>query len=374
VGKPIEHKNDSEFIGDLSKFKYLAIHGYERWQVDRDGKLRDGMSSEWIKDYCRKDSDPEYMRLTMVQRYVLDGMRRLTGLHGKWCPNDAMWVARALCAAPVERKYVTYAVSVLVLCGLVTLSNERLGSLEGVEEKRSASYHSTERSGTGASGNHSSLIDSEAKSKAAPKAKPSVPKFQGKISVKPTSLPARPVPDEIKGSMSEYLANAWRYYELPGDTTELLWSQLIEDYGEDVVQVLRWAMFINKDRYWLKARINSVEDFARCFEKMHEQYLKCGGPELEKALEFADDKYCSEHQDVVTSVGEQSEFVRVCLGEGCTGRLVVEPGQTMCRECRGVTDTEMTGLEPDEDESEMSPEEFQRRLSEVEVGEMDGLD
>lgn len=133
MGKPIVHANNSEHIGDQTKFKYLAIHGFERWQVDKEGKLRDGKSSQWIKDYCRKDSDPDYMGLTMVQRYVLDGMRRLTGLHGKWLRNDPMVVARALCVSTVERKYVTYAVTVLVLCGLVSLSNEQLGS-QAVQE------------------------------------------------------------------------------------------------------------------------------------------------------------------------------------------------------------------------------------------------
>ena len=290
MGKLIEHKNNSEFIGDRDKFKYLAIHGYERWQVDKDGKLRDGMSSEWIKDYCRKDSDPDYMKLTMVQRYVLDGMRRLTGLHGKWCPNDAMWVARALCAAPVERKYVTYAVTVLVLCGLVTLSNEQLGSLEGREEKRSSSNHSTGRAGRAAEADDSHH-DLEAKAKAAPKAATSVPKIQGKISVKPNPLSAEEQ-DALEG-----LSGQWRFYKLPESEADIpVWTELIRKNGGPVYEdlaipnVMAWMMFINNDGYW-KGRIHSVKDFARCYPTMYEQYLKCGGDDLREALLVAGRKY-----------------------------------------------------------------------------------
>src|SRR5208282_6289099 len=172
VGKPIEHKNNSEFVGDLTKFKYLAIHGYERWQADKEGKSRSGKSSEWIKDYCRKDSDPDYSQLTFIQRQTLDGMRRLTGLHGRWPSNDPMWVARGLCAVPKERHSVSRAVRELVVRGLVVLSNDKLGSLEGVEEIRSTSNHGTV-GGTGQAGKQEDLNSHiEAGSKAAPEAKP----------------------------------------------------------------------------------------------------------------------------------------------------------------------------------------------------------
>ncbi len=130
----IEDKNNPEFVGNQSKFKYLAIHGYEKFQRDKNGSLGDG-SRLWIKDACRKDSDADYMKLTISERYTLDGMRRLTGLHGKWCPNDPMWVARGLCVASDQRKYVVRAVGVLVGKGLVALSNEKLGFLEEKEEK-----------------------------------------------------------------------------------------------------------------------------------------------------------------------------------------------------------------------------------------------
>ena len=134
MANPIEDKNNPEFVGDQSKFKYLAIHGYEKFQRDKNGSLGD-RSRLWIKDASRKDSDADYMKLTISERYTLDGMRRLTGLHGKWCPNDPMWVARGLCVASDQRKYVVRAVGVLVVKGLVALSNEKFGSLEEREKK-----------------------------------------------------------------------------------------------------------------------------------------------------------------------------------------------------------------------------------------------
>ena len=126
----IPDNQNPEFVGDAKKFRYLAIHGYERRQVDRAGKTRGGLTSEWIKDYCRKDSDSDYAMLTVIQRYTLDGLRRLAGLHGKWPSNDPMWVVRALSVVPKERHCVSRAVRELVVRGLVSLSNEPLGSLE----------------------------------------------------------------------------------------------------------------------------------------------------------------------------------------------------------------------------------------------------
>jgi hypothetical protein len=173
VANPIEDTNNPEFVGNQSKFKYLAIHGYEKFQRDKNGSLGDG-SRLWIKDACRKDSDHEYSSLTVTQRYVLDGMRRLTGLHGKWPNNDPLWVVRGLCVGRKERGPCAKAVRTLVELGLVTLSNEQLGSLEVVEK----TTNSTVQSGTERS-DHTDE-DLEAESKAAPKAKPSVPKFEAR--------------------------------------------------------------------------------------------------------------------------------------------------------------------------------------------------
>jgi len=336
VGKPIEHKNNSEFVGDLTKFKYLAIHGYERWQADKEGKSRSGKSSEWIKDYCRKDSDPDYSQLTFIQRQTLDGMRRLTGLHGRWPSNDPMWVARGLCAVPKERHSVSRAVRELVVRGLVVLSNDKLGSLEGVEEIRSTSNHGTV-GGTGQAGKQEDLNSHiEAGSKAAPEAKP-VPKIPGKISIKPV------IPPTLNAEQEEFaqsLSQQWQFYKLPDvEDNHATWGELIlkhvpTDTVKDIADVMAWMMFINNDGYW-KSRIHSVKDFIRCFPKMYEQWAKCGGDDLAPALEAAGKKYAEELQPPTALGDDEDEFIRVCLAEGCTSMLVVEPGQSMCRECRG---------------------------------------
>lgn len=363
MGKAIEHANNSEFLGDLSKFKYLAIHGYERWQVDKDGKLRDGKSSEWIKDYCRKDSDPDYMNLTIVQRYTLDAMRRLTGLHGKWCPNDLMWVSRATCAAPKERMYVTHAVLVLVLRGLVSLSNVQLGSREGVDQSRednSAVQSGTERS------DHTDE-DLEAKSKAAPKAKPSVPKFEGKISVKPV-IPATLTPEmeEFAGSLSAQ----WQLYKLPdADDNIATWSGLILKHlstntVKDVPDVMAWMMFISD--YW-KPRIHSVKDFARCFPTMLEQYIKCGGDDLAPALEFASKKYADELNGV-SGVPLKNRAPANYGGGG----VVPLRGPKLLGRCLGCGNEE--SLNANDLCMTCSDESLSFKVEDVEISDTDGLE
>jgi uncharacterized protein YdaU (DUF1376 family) len=166
----------------------------------------------------------------------------------------------------------------------------------------------------------------EAKAESAPKAKPSVAKIQGKISVKPA--PADPTEEEME--FLDSVIQQWMSYKLPKITefpASLL--ELIRKYGETVPDVMAWMMFINNDGYW-KNRIHSVADFTRCFPKMFEQYVKCGGSELAKALEVAGKKYAEEQNPEV--------FQRICAnaltaGKECFSRLVPEPGQTLCPKC-----------------------------------------
>jgi hypothetical protein len=129
----MDDAHNPEFVGKSEKFKFLAIHGYEKYQADyKTGKLVDG-SRLYIKDATRKDSDADYSGLTMVQRYILDGLRRQTGLHGQWPRNDVMWVSRALCVLPKERAHVPHALRTLTSRGLLTLSNQQLNSQEVLE-------------------------------------------------------------------------------------------------------------------------------------------------------------------------------------------------------------------------------------------------
>ncbi|HZQ25281.1 MAG TPA: hypothetical protein VFA89_21010 [Terriglobales bacterium] len=131
----MEENQNPEFVGNEEKFKYLAIHGYEDFQRDKEGKLADG-SRLWIKQATRLDSDPDYQRLTLLQREVLSALRRLTGLHANWPRNNPTVVSRGMCALPTDRPHVTHAIRTLVSRNLVTLSNERLRFLEVVDKRK----------------------------------------------------------------------------------------------------------------------------------------------------------------------------------------------------------------------------------------------
>jgi hypothetical protein len=262
----IEGKNNPEFVGNQSKFKYLAIHGYEKFQRDKNGSLGDG-SRLWIKDACRKDSDADYMKLTISERYTLDGIRRLTGLHGKWCPNDPMWVARGLCVASDQRKYVVRAVGVLVVKGLVDLSNEKLGSLEEKEEKEEKDQKK-------------SVNPAEAEAKPTPffvedvedpEMTPAVsrPKSQ-------TSITARePRPGEHAQWLTVY------FWELVGSPKHVSdsdlqhqWeprmAKLLRSYEFDELRgLLQWA--IKEDTFWPKL-VTNPEKLTKHIEKLSEQF------------------------------------------------------------------------------------------------------
>jgi hypothetical protein len=128
--KPNPH--DPALVGREDVFKYLGIHGYDKWQVDKNGLHRDG-SSEWIKDYCRKESDADYCRLTFYQRYVLDALRRLRGLNGKNPSNNVLSLCRQLSANGPDRPHVRSAISLLLTRKLLLLTNEPLHFQEVVE-------------------------------------------------------------------------------------------------------------------------------------------------------------------------------------------------------------------------------------------------
>ena len=99
--------------------EYLAVKNWDRYQPGRIGK-----SSPWVKDYTSKDSDPDYSKLTIPQRYVLDGICRLTGREGKRIPNDPLWVGRALCTLPQERHNIGRTIAELVRRGFLIVCNQ----------------------------------------------------------------------------------------------------------------------------------------------------------------------------------------------------------------------------------------------------------
>jgi len=107
------------------EFKFLAIKNWDKYQSDDKGRVRGG-SSPWVKDWTDKESDDGYMALTVFQRYILDGCRRLRGKFGKNIPNDPMYVARALHIGRTDRPHVRHAVSTLTVRGFLLLSNQQL--------------------------------------------------------------------------------------------------------------------------------------------------------------------------------------------------------------------------------------------------------
>lgn len=114
--------NNEEFVNDQTKFKYIAVYNWGKYQERIKGM---DVRRPFIRDAVSKDSDPDYMKLSCLQRYVLDGCRRLVALHGHNLPNDPTWVSRALCVAYRERSHVAHAVNRLVTDGLLLLTNQR---------------------------------------------------------------------------------------------------------------------------------------------------------------------------------------------------------------------------------------------------------
>jgi hypothetical protein len=267
VANPIEDKNNPEFVGDQSKFKYLAIHGYEKFQKDKYGSLGDG-SRLWIKDACRKDSDAEYSSLTVVQRYVLDGLRRLTGLHGKWPNNDPLWVVRGLCIGRKERGPCAKAVRTLVELGLVTLSNDKLDSLEEREKKEEKDQKKSVKPVEAEAAKPTPFFVEDVED---PEMTPAVsrPKSQ-------TSITARePRPGEHAQWLTVY------FWELVGSPKHVSdsdlqhqWeprmAKLLRSYEFDELRgLLQWA--IKEDTFWPKL-VTNPEKLTKHIEKLSEQF------------------------------------------------------------------------------------------------------
>ena len=100
-------------------FKYLAIKNWDFFQP------KDTRTMPWIRDYKNKDFDPEYSRLTVMQRFMLDACCRLRGRHSSNLPNDPLWICRATAILPRERHNATTAIQQLVTSGFLILTNEQ---------------------------------------------------------------------------------------------------------------------------------------------------------------------------------------------------------------------------------------------------------
>lgn len=93
----------------------------------------EGVGRPWVKDYVDKEADREYLRLSPLQRYTLDGCRRLRGRFGRNLPNDGTWVARALQVGGQHATNVAQAVTLLTTKGFLLLTNQEYELREGEE-------------------------------------------------------------------------------------------------------------------------------------------------------------------------------------------------------------------------------------------------
>ena len=134
-GPPSPFRPNKGNVMAHQEFKYIAVRNWAKYQE----KMKNGsVRRPFIKDAVAKDSDPDYSDLSFFQRYVLDGLRRLTALHGQNPRNDAMWVARALCANRTDRPHVPHAVATLTARGFLILTNQGdpfSQELKGMERK-----------------------------------------------------------------------------------------------------------------------------------------------------------------------------------------------------------------------------------------------
>ena len=140
------------------EYKYIGIYGYDKCQRDKQGGVREGTAT-WIKDYCRKDSDADYSRLSGLQRYILDGLRRLRGLHGKWPVNDPVMLCRQLCLINSDRPHLRRALRVLLQADLLPTFRTKLSMISAKERgsgyvqeqsQRGADDRGAEAAGSGA--------------------------------------------------------------------------------------------------------------------------------------------------------------------------------------------------------------------------------
>lgn len=113
--------------------KFLAIKNWDKYQP------KDSKNLPWIRDYKDKEFDPEYSRLTILQRYILDAICRLRGRYGRNIPNDPLWICRATAVLPRERHNATTAIQQLISSGFLVLTNEQdapLGKVRKGEERK----------------------------------------------------------------------------------------------------------------------------------------------------------------------------------------------------------------------------------------------
>jgi hypothetical protein len=109
-------------------FTHLEIKNWDRYQP------KDSKNLPWIRDYKDKEFDPDYHKLTIMQRYMLDACCRLRGRYGRVLPNDPQWLLCATAVPPRERHNATTAIQQLINRGFLLLTNEQVNPLVEVRK------------------------------------------------------------------------------------------------------------------------------------------------------------------------------------------------------------------------------------------------
>jgi hypothetical protein len=95
--------------------QFFDIKNWDTYQSRMSNK------GSWIKDANDQAADPEYQRLTMFQRAVLQECRRLRSRFGKPIPYDPNYVASAASVLPKDRIRLWQALHKLVASGFLVI-------------------------------------------------------------------------------------------------------------------------------------------------------------------------------------------------------------------------------------------------------------
>ena len=109
--------------------EYLAIKNWEKYQsLSRSGR--------WIKDYTAQDDDLTISKLSIFQQGVLQAIRRIRGRIGSNVPNDCEYIMSAMSARLKDRPRIPRAISELIACGLLLVTNQQHDSVKTSEKEK----------------------------------------------------------------------------------------------------------------------------------------------------------------------------------------------------------------------------------------------
>jgi hypothetical protein len=103
--------------------KYIGVRNWAKYQgrIGKKGEVR----RDWIKTSTSLDSDANFSDLSPTERYILEGCRRLIGLHGQNPPNDRLTILRQLSVKGLHKVSASVAIGKLLGCGLLFLTNHK---------------------------------------------------------------------------------------------------------------------------------------------------------------------------------------------------------------------------------------------------------